>query len=91
MRNLIREMDTELELIIEKMKELQMHAETLTVIRVSLSRYKEFLDDAWVSEEIEGINAELEAMNLKIKWLSEELYGIGYDMLKACDELLKGM
>jgi len=30
-------------------------------------------------------------MNLKIKWLSEELYGIGYDMLKAGDELLKGM
>ena len=78
-------MDTELELISEKMKELQMHAEELMVIHSSLSRYKELLNDAWVSEEVGEINRELEAMNLKIRRLSEELCGIGYDMLKACE------
>lgn len=80
-------MDIELEYILGKSKELQVHAERLKELRSNLIKYKNLLNDAWVSDETEKINAVLEAMDRQIKWLSEELYGIGHDMIRACEEI----
>lgn len=79
-------MNTDLELVLAKMKELQRYAEILMETHTSLSRYRCDLNDAWVSDETEEINRVLERMNLRIRSLSEELYGIGCDMIRACEE-----
>lgn len=79
-------MGIELEFIIVKMKELQMYAEMLMEVRAHLSHHKDLLNDAWISDEMQEINNVLEVMDLRIKRLSEELYGIGHDMLRVLEE-----
>lgn len=79
-------METDLEFMMIKMKELQMHAEKLMDIRLRLSRYGDVLNDAWIADETEEIRDVLETMELRVKWLSEELYGIGHDIVRVCEE-----
>ncbi|MCM1217686.1 MAG: hypothetical protein NC548_24605 [Lachnospiraceae bacterium] len=79
-------METDLEFMMAKMKELQMHAEKLMDIHLRLSRYGDLLNDAWIADETEGIKDVLETMERRVKWLSEELYGIGHDIVRACEE-----
>lgn len=81
-----KERTVELDFIIEKIKELQRHAEMLMEIRYCLLRHRDLLNDAWISDEMEEIDSILEIMDLRIRRLAEELYGIGHDMIRACEE-----
>lgn len=81
-----KERRVELDFIIAKMKELQSHAEMLMEIRSGLLRHRNLLNDAWISEEMEEIDGILKSMDLRIRRLTEELYGIGHDMIRACEE-----
>ena len=80
-------MDVNIDLIIAQMRELQRHTDELKEIRTSLLRHKELLNDAWVSTEIEGINDVLDGLRRQAERIADEMYGIGYDMVKAYEEV----
>lgn len=81
------DIDKELELLTAKMKQLEQYAEELLEVRTGMLRHKERLNDAWVASEAEGINDLIDKMNRQIRWIADELQGIGHDMLKAYERL----
>lgn len=84
---ILKNMDINLEMVMSQMKELQKYADELWEIRSSLVRYKEIINDVWVSTETENINDIIDGLKRKTERLIDEIYIVGYDMLKACNEL----
>lgn len=74
-------------MIIAQMKELQRYSDELLEIRRCLIRHKELLNDAWISAEVEGINDALDGLNRQAQRIADEMYEIGYDMIRAYEEL----
>lgn len=79
-------MDLKIELMIALMKELQRYADEFMTIRFRLIRHKELLRDAWISIEIEEINEVIDGLKRQAQRISDELYGIGYDIVRAGEE-----
>ena len=81
--------DIRFEALITEIQQLKRYTEELLEIRFTMLCYKEQLEEVWVSDETEMIYELIDEMNKKIKWITEELYGIEHDIVKGYEELVK--
>lgn len=79
--------DIRFEALITEIKQLKRYTEELLEIRLTMLCYKEQLEETWVANETEMIYELIDEMNQKIKWVTEELYGIEHDIVKRYEEL----
>ena len=79
--------DIGFEALITEIKQLKRYTEELLEIRLTMLCYKEQLEETWVANETEMIYELIDEMNQKIKWVTEELYGIEHDIVKRYEEL----
>lgn len=80
-------MDAELELLFIQVRKLRQYAEELMEIRSALLHHRDKVDEFWISHETEGIDDILDRLGMEIKRMSNELYDIGHDMIKAYEKL----
>lgn len=80
-------MDAKLELLLMQVGKLRQYAEELMEIRLALLHHKDQINEFWISHEAEGIEDILDRMGVEIKQMSNELYDIGHDMIKAYERL----
>lgn len=80
-------MEKTLDMVRLWMRDLNQCADELLQIRSDMIRYRTELNEAWVSEEIEEINDMTDILNRRVRYIAEELCGVGWDMIKAYEEL----
>lgn len=80
-------MENTLEMVRLWMRDLHQCADELLQIRAGMLRHRTELNEAWVSDEIEEINDMTDALNRRVRYIAEELCGVGQDIIKAYEEL----
>lgn len=77
----------ELEDIIAQKKELERYTDELLTVRAKLIHHKNLLNEVWKSREMRELDEVIDCLNRRMRRIADEMNSIGYDMLRAYEDL----
>lgn len=80
-------MDIELEDMIAQKKKLERCADEPLSVRAELICHKNLLDEVWKAREMRELDEMIDRLNRRIRWIADEMNSIGYDILRAYEDL----
>ena len=81
--------DGKYEEVIEEIRRLRQLEDELLEIHTDILRYQALVNEYWVSKETDGVNDLIDRLCGQIRWITDELYSVGHDMIRAYEELPK--
>ena len=82
-------MQFDIESVRNQKRDLELIADELIEIRSRVIRYKDDLDQAWLSAEKNGIDSATEEVINRLKLLSVSLQELGRDMVASGQEIIQ--